>query len=190
MKVPEANPLEFSLDEAVDGMMAWRVGPIRAWLEQRLTPSHPDCVRDLATLEATTWWNADGADDVTAATTRLVRAARRSPGSLAPLLLFVRFASMLAWEQEWEVDGIRGVAETLGALVDDEDRVDPEVGHALALMDLIIIPPPGSTVPEELPAEPTRSVLERYAIPHLPSRLAEPLRQACGSPTLRTRPLG
>ncbi|WP_282004904.1 GNAT family N-acetyltransferase [Propioniciclava sinopodophylli] len=56
-------------------------------------------------------------------------------------------------------------------------------------LDLIVIPPPGSTVPEQLAAEPTRSVLEAYAIPHLPTDLAEPLRQACAAPTLRTRPL-
>lgn len=138
MQVPEANPLEFSLDDAVKGMTAWRVGPVRAWLEQRLGPTLPDCVGDLATLEATGWWNTDGAEDVRAATTRLVRAARRAPGTLAPLILFVRFASMLAWEQEWEVDGIRVVAETLGELVDGEDRADPEVGLALALMGLLL----------------------------------------------------
>lgn len=138
LRAPEANPLEFSLDTAIEGMAAWRVGPIRAWLEQQLTPTHPDCVRDLAALEATTWWNSHGADDVTKAIERLTRSARRAPGALAPLLLFVRFASMLAWEQEWEVEGIREVATTLSDLVGVDDLADPEVEAAMQLMALLL----------------------------------------------------
>lgn len=138
LRTPEANPLEFSLDAAIEGMAAWRVGPIRAWLEQQLTPAHPDCVRDLAVLEATAWWNAQGSDGVTETTSRLVEAARACPGTLAPFLLFVRFASMLAWEQEWEVLGIREVVGMLVAEVRPQERRDPEVDAALRLLTFLL----------------------------------------------------
>lgn len=63
-------------------------------------------------------------------------------------------------------------------------------GAPAVRLELIVIPQPGSSVPEELPAEPTRSFLATYALPHLSADLAEPLRQACASPILRTRRLG
>lgn len=63
-------------------------------------------------------------------------------------------------------------------------------GAPAVRLELIVIPPPGSSVPDELPAEPARSFLATYALPHLSADLAEPLRQACSSPVLRTRRLG
>lgn len=138
IQVPRANPLALSLEAAIAGMEEWRVGPIRAWLEERLTPAHPGCVQDLAALEATAWWNSQGSEGLVGATSRLVGAARTAPGTLAPLLLFVRFASMLAWEQEWEVDGIRGVVDRIEAEVGAQERQDPEVRAALDLLVFLL----------------------------------------------------
>lgn len=127
----------YSLEEAVEALADWRIGPVRAWLEDRLAGSHPNAARDLAVLEASTWWN-DGhpqGTDQSGPVERLWAAAAADEQNAATLLLFVRFASMLAWEQEWAVDGIRRVVDRLVELVGDDARA--EVRAALRLLTFL-----------------------------------------------------
>lgn len=56
-------------------------------------------------------------------------------------------------------------------------------------LDLVVVPAPGHVVPDRVPAAPVRELLGVYALPDLPSRLAEPLAQACHGPEIRTEPL-
>src|SRR5690606_30583767 len=94
---------------------------------------------DLAALEASTWWNDGLVDeaDLPGPVQRLWAAARGEEQRAATFLLFVRFASMLAWEQEWAVDGIRRVVDLLEDLVDEDHR--DEVRAALRLLTFLTV---------------------------------------------------
>lgn len=63
-------------------------------------------------------------------------------------------------------------------------------GGPPVLLDLVVVPRPGTSVPALLAAEPVRSFLQTYALPHLPTDLAEPLARALAAPRLSTSPLG
>ncbi|MFK5633000.1 MULTISPECIES: hypothetical protein [unclassified Ornithinimicrobium] len=128
----------YSLDEAVAALAGWKIGPVRAWLEDQLRVAHPGCAADLAALEASAWWN-DGLDhevDLPGAVERLWGAAVDDDDAAATLVLFVRFASMLAWEQEWEVDGISTVVDMVTGLVAADARHD--VRSALQLLSFLL----------------------------------------------------
>lgn len=118
----------WSLEEAIDQMREWRVGPIREWLEVRLAGDGGPTPRDLAALEAATWWNDQG---TSVATSQLPEwlgwIARQRPDTLAPFVLYVRFAAMLAWELAWEVRPILAVLEaTDGATRRQLQRLGPD----------------------------------------------------------------
>lgn len=62
-------------------------------------------------------------------------------------------------------------------------------GHEPVQLDLVVVPPPGGTVPDRVVAAPVRSLMEAYALRDLPEHLAGPLAQACRGPQIRTEPL-
>ncbi|WP_131104002.1 GNAT family N-acetyltransferase [Ornithinimicrobium sufpigmenti] len=63
-------------------------------------------------------------------------------------------------------------------------------GGPPVLLDLVVVPRPGTSVPALLPAEPVRSFLQTYALPYLPTDLADSLDEALTAFRLRTSPLG
>lgn len=63
-------------------------------------------------------------------------------------------------------------------------------GGPPVLLDLVVVPRPGTSVPALLPAEPVRSFLQTYTVPYLPTDLAEPLARALAAPRISTSLLG
>lgn len=103
----------WSLEDAISQMRNWHVGPVREWLETRLGGPGGVTPEELSHLEAANWWNNQDKDPgVSHIPDVLRRAAARDVRTVAPLVLYIRFVGMLAWELAWEIHPILRMIET------------------------------------------------------------------------------
>lgn len=132
----------WSLSEAIEALAGWNVGPMRAWLEERLCtdPVGVD-VDDFAALETAAWWNAQDGSEPSAVAHRILDAASAAPDAIGPLLLYFRFVGMAAWEQSWTVDGILGLIAGATDWVDHWHATNPtapaEIDPTRDLLDFL-----------------------------------------------------
>lgn len=129
----------WSLEEAMAQMREWHVGPIREWLETRLPGPNGVSPDELSRLEAANWWNGQESGEAASIIPGMLRrASALDQGTVAPLILYIRFVGMLAWELAWEVhpilrmiavatEAVPAVAQGLSA----EHRADAEGAAAL-----------------------------------------------------------
>lgn len=133
----------WSLEDAIAQMRDWHVGPVREWLETRLGGLGGVSADELSQLEAANWWNnQDKQGEFSQIPEILRRAAALDPQTVAPLVLYIRFVGMLAWELAWEIHPIlRMIDTTVAALPTVVASLPPQhrqdVSGAGALLDFL-----------------------------------------------------
>lgn len=120
------------LNDALDGLRSWRIGPVRNWLEGGFAGSTTVGPKDLSQLEAAVWWADERSEnEVTTAARPILEAASRDTRLLAMTLLYFRLIAAMAWEEAWDVDGgeeliraSRTFVDARGSSLQDQDTID------------------------------------------------------------------
>jgi len=130
-RTPGNNVCTSSLEDAITLMAQWDIGPMRAWLERSLCGQDSSTLpSDFAEIESSAWWNSNQSVSAGAVARRLLEAASTQPDALPALLLYLRHASMTAWEESWHVDTILEMIADVSRWVDQYLAETPGVANS------------------------------------------------------------